>query len=580
MKKIILSLLTLSTILSFSSKTTKAYASNVDVPYTNNAYQICDVQSSLTNLFLGNSIYNSSSGSIRLKNSLYLNNPDSKILTIYLQFKENIENLTLSKTGSFFMSLFGESNQRFLSYGFQFTTFSEVEDAIERDNNVSVFIESNKFVIQINTSHYTDKLLLGGDELSDVYDHFQIDTKNNNLTIERFMLSTCDYSTFSYSYPTIGIGANSEKVYTNNDTISYTINYDNRLSLEEIKQDIIAYDFYDNKQITPTVELDEYSSAITNNNLGTFSVKLKATDSSNNSSTINLIFQIIDTTKPVYRGEKNIFIHYTDLPSNNLLDLTQYIFAEDNHDGIIHLEDSYKAYSPKMFTSETLNFTFKDTSGNSINEAITLTITDNIEPTIEGEDSISIYQYQCAGLNELISLYTINDDGSGIKQTYIESNITDINRPGEYDITLVAVDNSLNTANKKIKLTIKDGVGPVFFINVSSLTLTNDISLTANEIVDELIKNGSIKNTNYRKAEFITKAYQENSSIEGSYDTQIVCYDEEGNADYYLVKIKVIKSKNYNFFSNFYSSMVLFFKNLFNQIKEFFQLVINFFKRK
>ena len=580
MKKIILSLLTLSTLFCLSSKPTKTYASSFDVPYENNAYQICDVQSSLSNLFLGNSIYNSSSGSVRLKNSIYLNNPDSKILTIYLQFKENIENLTIDQFGLFYLNLFGESNQRYLSFGEQFTTFGELKANLERDENVSVFVKHNKLIIQINTSNYTSKLLLGGDELSDNYDHFQLDTKDHKITIERFMLSTNGYGNLSYSCPTVGIGANSEKVYTNNDTISYTINYDNRLSLEEIKQDIIAYDFYDNEQITPTVELDEYSSAVANNNLGTFSVKLKATDTSNNSTTINLIFQIIDTTKPVYNGDRNISIHYTDLPKNNLLDLTQYIFAEDNHDGIIYLNDSYKTYSPKMFTSETLDFTFQDSSGNSINESITITITDNIQPTIVGEDSVSIYQYQFSSINELISKYTISDEGSGIKQAYIESNITDLNNPGEYDITLVAIDNSSNTASKKIKLTIKDGVGPVFFVNVSSLTLTNDVSLTANEIVDELIKNGSIKNINYRKAEFITKSYQENSSKEGSYDTQIVCYDEEGNADYYLVKIKVVENKKSNFFANFYSSMISFFKNLFNQIKKFFELIINFFKRK
>ena len=95
MKKIILSLLTLSTILTIGSKTTQTYASSTDVPYTNNAYQICEIQSSLTNLFLGDSIYNSSTGSIRLKNSIQINNPNSKLLTIYFQFKENISTLDL-----------------------------------------------------------------------------------------------------------------------------------------------------------------------------------------------------------------------------------------------------------------------------------------------------------------------------------------------------------------------------------------------------------------------------------------------------------------------------------------------------
>ena len=580
MKKIILSLLALTSLISISSKPKQTYAATSNVPYSNNAYQICDIQSSLTNLFLGDSIYNSSTGSICLKNSIQINKPSSNYLTLYLQFKENIESMNISAIGSFYLNLFGENNQRYLSFGEHFTTFRELKSNLERDENVSVFVSQNKLAIQIDTKSYTNKLLLGGDELSNQLDHFQIDAKNNKLTIERFMLAPTDYSNLQYSSPSVGLGANSEKVYTNNDTISYTVNYDNRLSLEQIKQDIIAYDYYDNKQITPSVELDEYTPALTNNKLGTFSVKLKATDASNNSSTITITFQIIDTTKPTYNGERNLTIHYTDLPSNKLLDLTNYIYAEDNHDGRINLEDSYKTYSPKMFSTETINVTFKDSSGNSINETINITITDNVKPSISGEDSLSIYQYQYSHVNDLISLYTISDDGSGIQRTYIDSNISDFSKAGVYDITLYAIDNSSNSSSKNIKLTIKDGVGPVFFVNISSLTLTNETSLTAEEIIDTLIDNGSIKNVKYKEAQFITKTYQENYSKEGSYDTQIVCYDEEGNNDYYLVKINVTKPKKSNFFTNFYSSMITFFKNLFNQIKEFFQQIINFFKRK
>ena len=59
MKKTILSIISIATILSISCKTHYTQAETKDVVYQNNAYQICEIQNSLDNLFLGNSIYNS-----------------------------------------------------------------------------------------------------------------------------------------------------------------------------------------------------------------------------------------------------------------------------------------------------------------------------------------------------------------------------------------------------------------------------------------------------------------------------------------------------------------------------------------
>ena len=578
MKKIILSLLGFATVLSLNPKTHKTSAETNEVTYLDNAYQICEIQNSLTNLFLGNSIYNSSNGSIRLINSIKINNPQSKKLTMYFKFKEDISNLHSDTNGSFTF-LLKDSNRRQLDFAEEIQSFQNIKESMERDDKVKVYIQSSEFFIEIDTSAYGETLTFCGDEHSQFYDAFVINLGNQNLTIEKFMLAETSYSSFKYSKPTIGIGSNSEQVYHNNDTIKYTINYDNRLSLEEIKQDIIAYDYYDNRQITPSIELDEYTSAVNENKLGDFSVKLKATDQSNNSTILNLNLRIEDTTKPIYTVEKNIEIHYTDLPANNLLDLTKYIYAEDNHDGLISLEESYQNYSVKMFDTETKEFTFTDISGNSVKENVTITITDHVNPIITGEESISIYQYEYADVNSLLNLYTFTDDGSGIKNTYVESNITDFSKSVEYDLTFYAEDNCSNVATKSVKLTIKDGVGPVFFVNLTSLNVTNESLMTAEEVIDTLIQKGSIAPIKYSKCSYITKTYEENYSKIGEYDTQIVCYDEEGNTDYYLVKINVNKLKSSNFFTRFYSSMVHFFTSLFNDIKDFFIKIFNFFKK-
>ena len=579
MKKIFLSLISIATILSTSGKSHQAFAETNDVIYQNNAYQVCEIQNNINNLFLGNSIYNSSKSCIRLEHSLRINNPDSRKLTFYLKFKENITSLNMDPFGTFSFTLMDDNHNRIISISEPVSSFENIIEVLERETAITIHLKNQEFIIEVDTSAFGEKIIICGDEYQNSSDSFIIDAYSNDLTIEKFMLHKGDYASFVYSKPTIGIGANSEQVYHNNDTINYVINYDNRLSLEEIKQDIIAYDYYDKTQITPFVEIDEYTSAINNNELGTFKVKLKATDKSNNTSYLNIYLKIEDKTNPIYIGQNEIVIHYTDLPENNLLDLTQYIYAEDNHDGRITLNDSYKAYSPKMFQTENQTFTFTDISGNTINQNVTITITDNVEPIIEGSNEISIYQYQYSNINDLLTLYSFNDEGSGIKNAYIESNVTDFSKSGEYNLTIFAEDNCSNVSSKNVKLNIQDGVGPVFFVNVSSLTITNEALLPAEEVISLLINNGSISPIKYKKCAYITKTYEDNYSKTGTYDTQIVCYDEEGNTDYYLVKLNVTKNKNSNFFTRFYSSMIAFFKNLFNQIKELFSKIINFFKK-
>ena len=331
MKKIILSVAILSTILSLGNNVIKTNAEVEGIEYKNNAYQICDIQNNLTNLFLGDSIYNSASGTIRMKNSLRLKNPNSKKLTLYFEFKEDISSLDIKPFGEFYLSLTDDEGNYLISYAEQFQTLPELKETLEDYEETTLYYEKNVFVLEFDTSNFPDFFILGGDELEDDYDHLQFKFVENT-TIQKFMLSTTSYEDLQYSPPTKGLGADSLKIYNDNDSISYIVNYDNRISLDEIKQDIIAYDYFDNEQITPSIELDEYTPAINENKLGTFSVKLKATDASDNSSTISIYFKIEDTTKPVFAGEKIIEIDYNDLPENKLLDLTQYVYATDNHE--------------------------------------------------------------------------------------------------------------------------------------------------------------------------------------------------------------------------------------------------------
>lgn len=578
MNKTILSL-TLFTILS-SMFTTNRNLVNAEtfteIAYSNNAYQMCNVQDQSTNLYLGDSIYNYSLGSIRQKKSIKIKKPSSNKLTFYFNFYNSLKEYNYT-TGEVRFTILNDDGSIFSSLAEQTGCLEDIEYALNRKGITQ--INEYEIFFEIDLTNSTNYITICGDEYENNNENFSIFFGEEKLLIKKFMLYDGSISDFHYKCPKFGLGGGSQSVYQNGSQLSYEINYDSRPSIDEIKKGITAYDYYDNSQITPTTVQDQYTNALLNNELGKFTVILNATDSSNNSTSITLNLNIVDTTSPILTGTTDIVIHYTDLPESKEIDLTQYVQGYDNHDGTIHIDNKYENYIPKMFVEEKINVSLIDESGNQGGGIITIKITDNISPIISGENEISVYQYELSSIEEVLNMYEITDDGSGISTTKISSNNYDLSKPGEYTLELTASDKMNNTSKKSIKLKVLDGVGPVFFVNVSSLTLSTESYQSAEQVINTLMDNGEIAQHNYKKCEYITKSYSTNYNKVGKYDTQIVCYSEDGTRDYYLVSIKVEEPKGSNFFTRFYSSMINFFENLWEFIKSIFEKVKSFFKR-
>ena len=580
MNKKILSLAALTIFTSLFS--TNIVKTNAETPqpisYVNNAYQMCEVQSTTRNLYLGDSIYNYGLGHLRQNKSIRIKKPISNTLTFYFKFNNSLDTYKYS-VGEFLLSVFNDDYSYVQKFSEQISSIEEIKEFVERHDNCEMRWDAQELFIQLDVSQGSDYLIIGGDEHSSTYEHFSLLLGTEELLIENFMLYDGTISSFHYQIPQYGMGAKSNKIYHNNDTISMTINYDNRLSIEEIKNNIVAFDYYDNIQINPTIVKDDYTAAINDNLLGAFNVTLNATDSSQNSTNLNLILRIEDTTGPIIEGSKSIEIHYTDLPEDNLIDLSQYITLKDNHDGIIELDDKYAQFSPQMFGSQNIVIEAEDQSGNKGGGTITLSITDKIAPVIEGADVLEVYQYELSSVNDLLSKYNIYDDGSGIYKKSVTGSKYSFTEPGTYEINITATDNTSNTTTKPVTLKVKDGVGPVFFVNVSSIIINTDTYKSADEVISLLMENNSINKAKYSKCEYITKSYKDNYNRVGKYDTQIVCYSDNGERDYYLVSINVQEPKNSNFFTRFYDSMI----NFFNNIAEFFRSIFNkmksFFKK-
>ena len=580
MKKIILSLAIVSTICSLGSFSKKTHADTTNLTYENNAYQVWMEQNNLNNLFLGNSIYNFSPTSIRLKNSIKFKANSEKTITIYLKFKENLNLFNCSPDGIFNLTLLGDDNTELFSFNHRFQTLNELSDIIGTNQNTLIFNNDNELAIQLKYEQDLEFITICGDEYTNSQKHFNINFGQNNAKIERFMLFTNDYQVLNYAPPTLGLGSHSNQVYSNDDIINYVVNYDDRIPLEEITKNIIAFDYVDNAELETTIITDEYTTAVNDNLLGVFPVKISATDKTGNQSIITLNLNIQDLTPPEIKGKSYIEVEYTDLLEGNKIDLSKYYYGSDNYDRVITLSEEYQNYSPIMFERQNVTLKISDSSGNVSEKTIILNITDSTSPILKGPNKISIYQYEYENLNDVLPQYTIYDEGSGVEEITVTSgDLKDLGKPGTYNLAIKVVDKIGNANIKYIELIIKDGVGPVFFINTSTLSLAQDNFATAGEVITKLIEKGEIRQIRYKRCEYISTEYQQNYTKLGTYDTQIICYDEEGNKDYYLVKLKVEKARSSNIFTSFYSSMMNFFNSLFEQVKKLFNEIKTFFTK-
>lgn len=583
MKKLLLCFLSTCTVFSFlqvnKSPIKSLLAEEVSVDYTNKAHQMWQVQDTTKNLLMGNSIYNYYTAEARLFQSIRLKKAKSNYFTLCIEFSEDIAEHTFEQ-GELHFNIVDDDGGVFLSVNTRLSTLEEINQDI-MSNKLYFKAIGNKAFFQINTTTAPEYIIFRGGEYGIANSfNFKMDVNDLEGKVVRSMLYDGKIEDYSYEPSQYGIGKYSTQIYNNGSSFSYVIDYDNLLTLDDILSNITAFDYYGKKELEKVVEEDTYTNAIHENKLGEFSAKISATSDDNIKSYLNLNLQIVDTTAPVISGETNIVISYLDMPSNGAINLNDYVFGLDNHDGKLSLDESCTTYYPTFFTKNVVNISSTDSSGNKAEAKVNITIVDDVYPTIEGPDTIEVYQYEYNSAQDLLQNYTISDgDGSGIKrQTVKNDNYTyNKDKPGSYTVTLVAIDNSGNETTKDITVIVKNTIGPVFFINANSLEITNSSLLSAEQVINKLMLNGSIAEKKYQNVEYITKNYIENYNKIGQYETEIVCYDYQGNRDYYLVTLKVTKDKESNFFSktwksikNFFINIGLFFKDLWNNFKSLF----------
>lgn len=318
--------------------------------------------------------------------------------------------------------------------------------------------------------------------------------------------------------------------YTSGQT-SYTTNYKTRLSIENIKNALVFSDNYD-EDLTLNVVSDNYSESY--NTVGTYYVKVTATDSSNNvSDEVTVTINVIDDVNPIINGDDIIQANSDDLLTEE--EILAYFTATDEYctDATLSIEN-YSSYSENYNVVSDYSLTIKavDDYGNSITKNITIHVNDKNKPTFaDGTLSYDVSYDETLSLDTIKSNLQFNDDVDDSLVLNITSDTYTENKGkvGTYYIKVTATDLSNNVSDEvTVTINVYDHKAPVIS-SPGTIETGNNLKITIEEIKAKISVNDALDGpiTNFTIEGY--ENYSNNYNVVGQYQLTIKANDINGN---------------------------------------------------
>ena len=222
------------------------------------------------------------------------------------------------------------------------------------------------------------------------------------------------------------------------------------------------------------------------NTVGTYTLTYTATDSSNNTSSITRIVNVVDTTDPVLvlTGSDLITIEvgtsFTDPGAT----------ATDNYDEDITVTTT-GTVDVNTVGTYTLTYTATDSSGNTTTITLQVNVVDTIGPEILC-DGLDIYLDENGeALIVIDDIVTSVSDISGVAEVSTTSELTfDCSMIGSNEVVITAIDNYGNSSQCIPTVIVIDQQSPELACVNINVTLENGLAV----ITEDDIDNGSYDN--------------------------------------------------------------------------------------
>ncbi len=360
------------------------------------------------------------------------------------------------------------------------------EDVSENTSTAQITVtvlDTIKPVITVENEHDTLYLDENGQATLDLA---TVASSDDNCSVASFTASQTDFTCDDLGDRTITLTAQDFSGNTTTEQITVTI------------IDSIAPTITYNKEI-PTLQLDENGQAtldpnliataddncsvesytasktlFTCDDLGDNPVILTAQDASGNTTTKNTFVRVVDNIAPTITVNNDHPVLQIDESGQAKLDLASVASADDNC-SVQSFTASQTDFTCDDLGDHTITLTAQDASGNTTTEQITVTVEDNIAPTITVENDHPILQLDGSGHATLdlgsVAYASDNCDVMSFTASQTDFSCADL---GDHTITLTAQDAAGNTTTAQITVTVEDNIAPTITINDSHPILQLD----------------------------------------------------------------------------------------------------------
>jgi len=344
------------------------------------------------------------------------------------------------------------------------------------------------------------------------------------------------------------------------------------LSKSDIKNMILAIDDYDGNV---TTEIEEVSNNYEpTKKAGTYDINYYVSDSAGNENTLKLKVLILDDVEPVITGQ-NVY-NTNQLVPLNVETIRTSLKANDNNDGDISYDieidtDNYSGNENEPGSYEILFFV-QDSAGNTTYYSVIVNVDykDDEAPVIGGEDKYIIKNTETLTLEQIINNVTVTDNiDNNLKDSIVieyDDFSMNVGKVGLFSVILAVSDSTGNKTTKTITIQINDAKSPIFILNTKNVYLQlSESMVSTNDIYYFLEKTNNI-NGNY-EYEVIYDEYTLNKNTPGQYQVVYKVNDTETRV---LVNV-MNKMPEVNSEISTFEKFILFFKNLFRIIIDFFK---------
>lgn len=325
--------------------------------------------------------------------------------------------------------------------------------------------------------------------------------------------------------------------------ISY---YDSPITVNEIQSALVAYDAIDG-DVTNEITLVNDGYTANNQTLGTYTVVFEVSDSSSNTSQIEVIVELVDVLKPVFSDIGVVQAVYPNIYS--VQDILSMLSASDNYDGdisnqIILVDDGYSLNANQTGIYQ-MTFEVEDTSSNVETYVLDIQVVDNEGPIITGLSNITV------GYDNFISeadvksnlSFTDNYDNQIDLELILENDTYSDNRYslGTYEMEFSVTDSSGNKTFKTVTIQVVDEMGPMVYFNSSIIQTYNDTVMALPDFMQLLRNTNEIDRFKDYYVTIKYDSYTKNASVPGVYHLSLNFKDDYGDDLQKDLEIRVIE---------------------------------------